>query len=146
MTLEEEKLQLKEAKRLADLKTDREKSKMKLRTLTSAHLKAQEQELVATTADKLGILPPSQLTDFELPHADRKRKRKDEILHEVFVKENIVVDGIAKYFREQMLLAMKDEAGSNLTNKENDFMLDSSYGDNTLEELIAAVMLMARLQ
>ncbi|GJR37822.1 hypothetical protein Tco_1213506 [Tanacetum coccineum] len=51
----------------------------------------------------------------------------------------------AKYFREQMLLAMKDEAGSNLTNEENDFMLDNSYGED-LEELTAAVMLMARLQ
>ncbi|GKF21007.1 hypothetical protein Tco_0069645, partial [Tanacetum coccineum] len=35
----------------------------------------------------------------------------------------------AKYFIEQMLLAMKDEAGSNLTNEENDFMLDTSYDD-----------------
>ncbi|GKB59156.1 copia protein [Tanacetum coccineum] len=52
----------------------------------------------------------------------------------------------AKYFREQMLLAMKDGAGSNLTNEENDFMLNSSYGEDTLEELTAAVMLMARLQ
>ncbi|GJT21382.1 retrovirus-related pol polyprotein from transposon TNT 1-94 [Tanacetum coccineum] len=52
----------------------------------------------------------------------------------------------AKYFREQMLLAMKDEAGSNLTNEENDFMLDSLYGEDTLEELTDAVMLMARLQ
>ncbi|GJW45698.1 retrovirus-related pol polyprotein from transposon TNT 1-94 [Tanacetum coccineum] len=51
----------------------------------------------------------------------------------------------AKYFREQMLLAMKDEAGSNLSNEENDFMLDTSYGED-LEELTAAVMLMARLQ
>ncbi|GKE59857.1 retrovirus-related pol polyprotein from transposon TNT 1-94 [Tanacetum coccineum] len=51
----------------------------------------------------------------------------------------------AKYFREQMLLAMKDEAGSNLTNEENDFMLDSSYGEDTLEELTASIMLMARL-
>ncbi|GJR85850.1 retrovirus-related pol polyprotein from transposon TNT 1-94 [Tanacetum coccineum] len=50
-----------------------------------------------------------------------------------------------KYFREQMLLAMKDEAGSNLSNEENDFMLDTSYGED-LEELTAAVMLMARLQ
>ncbi|GKC05075.1 hypothetical protein Tco_0996685 [Tanacetum coccineum] len=48
-------------------------------------------------------------------------------------------------FREQMLLAMKDEAGSNLSNEENDFMLDTSYGEE-LEELTAAVMLMARLQ
>ncbi|GKF64099.1 hypothetical protein Tco_0187547 [Tanacetum coccineum] len=38
--------------------------------------------------------------------------------------------------------AMKDEAGSNLSNEENDFMLDTSYGDD-LEELTAAVMLMA---
>ncbi|GKD83901.1 retrovirus-related pol polyprotein from transposon TNT 1-94 [Tanacetum coccineum] len=50
-----------------------------------------------------------------------------------------------KYFREQMLLAMKDEAGSNLSNEENDFMIDTSYGEE-LEELTAAVMLMARLQ
>nr|GEW29764.1 hypothetical protein [Tanacetum cinerariifolium] len=32
----------------------------------------------------------------------------------------------AKYFKEQMLLAMKDEAGSNLKDKENDFMLENS--------------------
>ncbi|GKA93235.1 integrase, catalytic region, zinc finger, CCHC-type containing protein, partial [Tanacetum coccineum] len=50
----------------------------------------------------------------------------------------------SKYFREQMLLAMKDKAGSNLNNKENDFILDTSYGEE-LEELTAAVMLMARL-
>ncbi|GJS88935.1 retrovirus-related pol polyprotein from transposon TNT 1-94 [Tanacetum coccineum] len=51
----------------------------------------------------------------------------------------------AKYFREQMLLAMKDEARSNLSNEENDFMLDTSYEED-LEELTAIVMLMARLQ
>ncbi|GKA72332.1 hypothetical protein Tco_0778548 [Tanacetum coccineum] len=45
----------------------------------------------------------------------------------------------AKYFREQMLLAMKDEAGSNLNAEENDFMLDDSFRDETLEELTAAV-------
>nr|GEW12107.1 hypothetical protein [Tanacetum cinerariifolium] len=39
----------------------------------------------------------------------------------------------AKYFREQMLLAMKDEAKSNLKDEENDFMLDNSYGDETFE-------------
>ncbi|GJQ90912.1 hypothetical protein Tco_0002051 [Tanacetum coccineum] len=52
----------------------------------------------------------------------------------------------AKYFREQMLLAMKDEAESNLNNKENDLMLDTSYGEETMEELTSAVMLMARIQ
>ncbi|GJU12280.1 copia protein [Tanacetum coccineum] len=49
----------------------------------------------------------------------------------------------AKYFREQMLLDMKDEAGSNLNNEENDFMLDTSYGEETIEELTATVILMA---
>ncbi|GKA52349.1 hypothetical protein Tco_0745545 [Tanacetum coccineum] len=52
----------------------------------------------------------------------------------------------AKYFKEQMLLAMKDEAGSNLNNEENDFLLDNSYREETMEELTIAVMLMARIQ
>ncbi|GKA71126.1 putative ribonuclease H-like domain-containing protein [Tanacetum coccineum] len=51
----------------------------------------------------------------------------------------------SKYFREQMLLAMKDEAESNLNHEENDFMLDTSYGEE-LEKLTAIVMLMSRLQ
>ncbi|GJS06686.1 hypothetical protein Tco_0363482 [Tanacetum coccineum] len=52
----------------------------------------------------------------------------------------------AKYFREQMLLAMKDEAGSNLKDEKNDFMLDNSYGDETLEELTVVVIMIARIQ
>ncbi|GJY50333.1 hypothetical protein Tco_0441180 [Tanacetum coccineum] len=38
-----------------------------------------------------------------------------------------------------MLLAMKDEAGSHLSNKENDFMLDNAYGEELLDELTASV-------
>ncbi|GKC02431.1 hypothetical protein Tco_0994041 [Tanacetum coccineum] len=45
-----------------------------------------------------------------------------------------------------MLLAMKDKDESNLNNEENDFMIDTSYGDETMEELTSAVMLMARIQ
>ncbi|GJW26033.1 hypothetical protein Tco_0039844 [Tanacetum coccineum] len=41
----------------------------------------------------------------------------------------------AKYFREYMLLAMKDEAGGNLNEEENDFILDNHYGYDSLEEL-----------
>ncbi|GJR04423.1 hypothetical protein Tco_0527407 [Tanacetum coccineum] len=52
----------------------------------------------------------------------------------------------AKYFREQMLLAIKYDAESNLNNEENDFMLDTSYEEETMEELTTAVMLMARIQ
>nr|GEZ00278.1 hypothetical protein [Tanacetum cinerariifolium] len=41
------------------------------------------------------------------------------------------------------LLAMKDEAGGTLNDKENDFMLDNAFGDETLEELIDVVIIMA---
>ncbi|GJV14701.1 retrovirus-related pol polyprotein from transposon TNT 1-94 [Tanacetum coccineum] len=51
----------------------------------------------------------------------------------------------AKYFKEQMLSAMKDEAESNCNAEENDFMLDNSFGDETFEELIVAVIMMARI-
>ncbi|GJZ22596.1 hypothetical protein Tco_0559635 [Tanacetum coccineum] len=45
-----------------------------------------------------------------------------------------------------MLLAMKDEARGNLNEEENDFMLDNHYGDDSLEELNATVIMMARIQ
>ncbi|GJX95689.1 hypothetical protein Tco_0351487 [Tanacetum coccineum] len=41
---------------------------------------------------------------------------------------------------------MKDEVGGNLNEEENDFMLKNHYGDDSLEELNAAVILMARIQ
>ncbi|GJV25661.1 integrase, catalytic region, zinc finger, CCHC-type containing protein [Tanacetum coccineum] len=52
----------------------------------------------------------------------------------------------AKYFREHMLLATKDEAGVHLDEEENDFMLDNAYEDNALQELNAAVIMMAHIQ
>nr|GEU35493.1 hypothetical protein [Tanacetum cinerariifolium] len=52
----------------------------------------------------------------------------------------------AIYFKEQMLLAMKDEAGGTLNDEENDFMLDNAYGDETLEELTTTVIMTARIQ
>nr|GEW33804.1 hypothetical protein [Tanacetum cinerariifolium] len=67
--------------------------------------------------------------------------KKGHYAHEC--QKSIVRD--SKYFIEQMLLAMKDEAGSNLSNEENGFMLDTSYGEE-LKELTATVMLMARIQ
>ncbi|GJZ57817.1 hypothetical protein Tco_0613311 [Tanacetum coccineum] len=51
---------------------------------------------VATTAGKLGIPPPPKLTTFELPLVEKRRKRKAEVLHEVFAKENIMVDGMQR--------------------------------------------------
>ncbi|GJY39258.1 hypothetical protein Tco_0425622 [Tanacetum coccineum] len=41
---------------------------------------------------------------------------------------------------------MKDKAESNLINEEFDFLLDTSYGEETMEELTIAVMLMAQIQ
>nr|GFA59102.1 hypothetical protein [Tanacetum cinerariifolium] len=52
----------------------------------------------------------------------------------------------AKYFREQILLAIKDEARSNHNVEENDFMLSNSFGDKTLEELTPVVIMMACIQ
>ncbi|GKB57171.1 hypothetical protein Tco_0913357 [Tanacetum coccineum] len=49
-------------------------------------------------------------------------------------------------FWERKMFTMKDEAGSNLNSEENDFMLDTSFGEETVEELTAVVMLMARIQ
>ncbi|GJT37688.1 hypothetical protein Tco_0937553 [Tanacetum coccineum] len=52
--------------------------------------------MVATIARKLGIPPPSQLTAFKLPTTEKKKKRRTELIHEVFVKKNIVVDGMQR--------------------------------------------------
>nr|GFB68453.1 hypothetical protein [Tanacetum cinerariifolium] len=52
----------------------------------------------------------------------------------------------AKYFREQMLLAAKYEAGVNRDTEENDFMLINVYGDDQLEQLNASVIMMACIQ
>nr|GEX10298.1 retrovirus-related Pol polyprotein from transposon TNT 1-94 [Tanacetum cinerariifolium] len=52
----------------------------------------------------------------------------------------------ARYFTEQILLVMTDEAGGNLNEEQNDFMLDNAYGDDTFEELSVAVIMMAHIQ
>nr|GEU77084.1 retrovirus-related Pol polyprotein from transposon TNT 1-94 [Tanacetum cinerariifolium] len=72
--------------------------------------------------------------------------KEGESLESVYERLTTLVNIMNRYFREQMLLAMNDEARSNLNNEENDFMLDTSYGEETMEELTAAVMLMARIQ
>ncbi|GJS50922.1 hypothetical protein Tco_0624284 [Tanacetum coccineum] len=45
---------------------------------------------------ELGVPPPPELSTFGISMNDRKRKRSSEILQEVFVKENIVVDGMQR--------------------------------------------------
>ncbi|GKD29338.1 hypothetical protein Tco_1240116, partial [Tanacetum coccineum] len=49
---------------------------------------------VLTHAKSLGIPPPPELSTFRVSITDKKRKRSSEILKEVFVNEDIVVDGM----------------------------------------------------
>ncbi|GJW58987.1 hypothetical protein Tco_0105718 [Tanacetum coccineum] len=51
---------------------------------------------VVTTAEKLSIPPPPQLTDYKLPPAEGKRKRRVEVMKEVFLKDDIMVDRMHK--------------------------------------------------
>ncbi|GJW77947.1 retrovirus-related pol polyprotein from transposon TNT 1-94 [Tanacetum coccineum] len=48
------------------------------------------------TARKLGLNPPPQLSAFDLPAPEKKIKQASEILEEVFVKEDIRVDGVQR--------------------------------------------------
>nr|GEV49476.1 retrovirus-related Pol polyprotein from transposon TNT 1-94 [Tanacetum cinerariifolium] len=55
----------------------------------------------STHAGKLGIPPLPELTAFEFPSAEKKtctkRKRRAKVTHEVFVKDNVVVDGMHRH-------------------------------------------------
>ncbi|GKC90539.1 hypothetical protein Tco_1151188 [Tanacetum coccineum] len=50
-------------------------------------------EWVKAHARKLGLSPPPELTEVGLTPAERKRKRTSKMIEEVFVKEQIDVDG-----------------------------------------------------
>ncbi|GKC84570.1 hypothetical protein Tco_1140287 [Tanacetum coccineum] len=49
---------------------------------------------IATEAKALGIPPPHELSTFEVSINEKKRKKSSKILNEVFIKEDVVVDGI----------------------------------------------------
>ncbi|GJY52474.1 hypothetical protein Tco_0443321 [Tanacetum coccineum] len=66
---------------------------IKSATKLTENLKAKF-EWINTQAKKLGIPPPPDLTVFGLFAAEKKQKRSSEILKEVFIKEDIVVDGM----------------------------------------------------
>ncbi|GJX64701.1 hypothetical protein Tco_0299044 [Tanacetum coccineum] len=51
---------------------------------------------IDSTADKLGIPPPPQLTDSKLPPAKMKRKRRVEMVKEVFISDDLVVEGMRR--------------------------------------------------
>ncbi|GKE82166.1 hypothetical protein Tco_1552166, partial [Tanacetum coccineum] len=53
-------------------------------------------EWIKTQAGKLGLSPPSKLTTFRLTPAEKKRKRTSDMIQEVFVQEDIRVDGMER--------------------------------------------------
>ncbi|GJT30933.1 hypothetical protein Tco_0911208, partial [Tanacetum coccineum] len=71
------------------------KVKSKSNDVLLKNLKAKFQ-WVKTQARKLDIPTLPELTAFGLSASEKKRKRTSEIKREVFVKDNIVVDGIHK--------------------------------------------------
>ncbi|GJX75357.1 integrase, catalytic region, zinc finger, CCHC-type containing protein [Tanacetum coccineum] len=86
-----------------------------------------------------------------VPRTESNPRRANVQCNNCYVKGHYACDcppkvHDAKYFREQMLLAMKDEARATLNEEENDFMLDNTYEDETLEELTAEVIMMAHIQ
>nr|GEV21490.1 reverse transcriptase domain-containing protein [Tanacetum cinerariifolium] len=74
MTLEEAKLQLQEAKRLADLKVEREKPEKKLKMMTPEQLQAHEQELAKIESQRLQHL----------------KKIKDTYMHCINFKDDLL--------------------------------------------------------
>ncbi|GKC05894.1 hypothetical protein Tco_0997504 [Tanacetum coccineum] len=131
LTQEDVMAQLKEMKRLADLKVEKEKSEKSLQKIMNhATIRAQAQKMaeseakrkkmlddynhqishrvdqlpitkisykwVLTQTKALGVLPSPELSTFGISADDRKRKRSLEILQEVFMKENIVVNGMQR--------------------------------------------------
>ncbi|GJU16882.1 hypothetical protein Tco_1144848 [Tanacetum coccineum] len=69
------------------------KNKSKANDILLKNLKAKF-EWIKTQAGKLGIPPPPELTAFGLSPAEKNRKKSLEMIKEVFVNEDIVVDGM----------------------------------------------------
>ncbi|GJV56825.1 hypothetical protein Tco_1457830 [Tanacetum coccineum] len=94
---------------------------------------------VKTQAAKLGIPSPPQLTVFELPPAKRKvgikRKRRYELIHEVFVKENIIVDGMQRNLT--LLKGVVRKAGMVIKEPEAGiFLCNGNFNLHVYDELI----------
>ncbi|GKB11696.1 hypothetical protein Tco_0845619 [Tanacetum coccineum] len=69
------------------------KTKSKSNDLLLQSLRAKFQ-WVLSQAKALGIPPPHELSTFGVSINEKKRKKSSKILNEVFIKEDVVVDGI----------------------------------------------------
>ncbi|GKA10662.1 hypothetical protein Tco_0690095 [Tanacetum coccineum] len=92
---------------------------------------------VKTQAAKLGIPTPPQLTAFKLLPVERKvnlkRKRRSELIHQVFVKGNIVMDGMQRNLNLPEGVVRK--AGM-VIRIQNLIKIDSEYAQEVFDELI----------
>nr|GEW65303.1 hypothetical protein [Tanacetum cinerariifolium] len=79
--------QVKEMKRLADIKAKKENNEKSLKKILNP---------AAIKAKALGIPLPYRISTFGVSINDKKRKRNSKILKEVFVKKYVVVDGMHK--------------------------------------------------
>nr|GEY85065.1 hypothetical protein [Tanacetum cinerariifolium]GFB05280.1 hypothetical protein [Tanacetum cinerariifolium] len=131
LSQEEFNAQLKEIKRLADLKAEKQKLEQELRKMfNQATLKARAHkwteheakkslrakfQWVINQSKKLGLHSPPALATFGMTAEDKKRKRTEN-LEEVFVKENVVVDGMHRnMFLPQGLKAEKGLSSENMS-------------------------------
>ncbi|GJT06420.1 hypothetical protein Tco_0840882 [Tanacetum coccineum] len=92
---------------------------------------------VATITGKIGILPESQLTAFELPTAKKKRKRRTEPIQEVFLEESIMVDGMQR--KLVPLVRVVGSAGLVINEDESGFFVYNRSFD-LVESVIAQEM------
>ncbi|GJX43037.1 hypothetical protein Tco_0259713 [Tanacetum coccineum] len=79
----------------ATMRIERDNQPLSLVVFEKFGLKQLEfSEWIETQTEKLGLPPPPELIAFGLSAAEKKRKRTSEILKEVFVTEDIIVDGM----------------------------------------------------
>nr|GEX91345.1 hypothetical protein [Tanacetum cinerariifolium] len=84
--------QVKEMKRLADLKAEKKKSEKSLKKiLNPTTIRAQAQKMVEFKSKR-----KKMLDEYNHQISYRERKRTSKILYEMFMKENIVVDGLQR--------------------------------------------------
>ncbi|GJU60742.1 hypothetical protein Tco_1238508 [Tanacetum coccineum] len=95
---------------------------------------------VATTADKLGLPPPPQLTESELPPTKQKRKRRFEVMEKVFLKEDIVVDGMHRNLTVPdgviRKAGLKYHLASTTQTIQNLINIDSEFAQEVYDEFI----------
>ncbi|GJY02547.1 hypothetical protein Tco_0360699 [Tanacetum coccineum] len=148
------------------MKAEKEKSEKKLkRVMTSQELKAQVVELVAYEAKRAKMMKeynhcinfrddPLPITKFSYrKKSDKKRKRMTELIHEVFVKENIVVDGMQRNLtlhqgvvRKAGMVIKEPEVGIFLYNGNFDLVFQRRTSNEGLAECKASTSNLRRIQ